>query len=133
MRKVRITILAACFLSGLLGFEQHVFAGQLAGEAPPTAQQVRLHRGQAERELQRMSATLNLTEEQKARILPILQRRNQQLKNLRANSLLPQGEARKQATAIRKSARRQIDLILTPEQKEERKARLQGKRIANRK
>jgi Spy/CpxP family protein refolding chaperone len=121
-------------LSGLLGLDYHLYAGQVAGEAPPAAPRARLHRGQAERELQRMSETLNLTEEQKTRIRPILQERNQQLKNLRENSLLPQGEARKKATAIRKSARRQIDLILTPEQKEERKARLQGirsKKIVN--
>ena len=68
-----------------------------------------------------MSHALNLTEEQKARILPVLQKRNQQLKDLRAKSSLPQGYARAKATEIRKSARRQINQILTPEQREKQK------------
>jgi Spy/CpxP family protein refolding chaperone len=100
-----------------------MFAGQVAGAAPPTARQARPRLGQAERELQRMSHALNLTEEQKARILPVLQKRNQQLKDLRAKSSLPQGYARAKATEIRKSARRQINLILTPEQREKQKMR----------
>jgi Spy/CpxP family protein refolding chaperone len=81
-----------------------------------------------------MSQTLNLTDDQVARIRPILQIRNKRLKDLRANSSLPQGYARTKATAIRKSARQQIDQILTPEQKEMRKAMRQGvrpKKIVN--
>jgi Spy/CpxP family protein refolding chaperone len=73
-----------------------------------------------------MSDALNLTEEQKARILPVLQERNQQLKDLRAKSSLPQGYARAKATEIRKSARRRIDQILTPEQREKQKTLRQG-------
>jgi Spy/CpxP family protein refolding chaperone len=103
-----------------------MFAGQVAGEAPPTARQARSHLGQAEREVQRMSHALNLTEEQKARILPVLQERNQQLKDLRAKSSLPQGYARAKATEIRKSARRKIDQILTPEQREKQKTLRKG-------
>jgi Spy/CpxP family protein refolding chaperone len=68
-----------------------------------------------------MSEALNLTGAQKARILPILEQRNQQLKAVRAQSSLSQGYARAKATEIRKSARRRIDLILTPEQREKQK------------
>jgi Spy/CpxP family protein refolding chaperone len=75
-----------------------------------------------------MSQTLNLTDDQVAKIRPILQIRNKQLKDLRANSALPQGEARTKATAIRKSARLQIDQILTPEQREKQKAIWRGVR-----
>ena len=120
--------MAACLLGGLVGVGQNIFAGQEAGGAPPTARRARPHRNQVERELQRMSQTLNLTDDQVARIRPILQIRNKQLKDLRANSSLPQGEARTKATAIHKSARQQIDQILTPEQKEKRKAMRRGVR-----
>jgi Spy/CpxP family protein refolding chaperone len=75
-----------------------------------------------------MSQALNLTDDQVAKIRPILQIRNKQLKDLRANSSLPQGEARTKATAIRKSARQQIDQILTPEQREKQKAIWRGVR-----
>jgi Spy/CpxP family protein refolding chaperone len=125
---MRILIVAACVLSGLVGIGQDMFAWQEAGEAPPTAQQARPARGRAERELQRMSERLNLTEEQKAKIRPILQERNKQLEDLRANSSLPQGEARAKATEIRKSARQQIDQILTPEQREKQKTMRRGTR-----
>jgi Spy/CpxP family protein refolding chaperone len=118
-----ILTLAACALYGLLGIEQNMLAGQEAGEALPTAQPVR---GRVERELQRMGERLNLTDQQKAKIRPILQQRNKQLEDLRANSSLPQGEARAKATAIRKSARQQIDQILTPEQREKQKAMRRG-------
>jgi Spy/CpxP family protein refolding chaperone len=128
MRGVWILTMAACVLGGLVGIGQSMFAGQDAGGAPPTAQRARPHGSQVERELQRMSQTLNLTEDQVAKIRPILQIRNKQLKDLRANSSLPQGYARTKATAIRKSARRQIDLILTPAQRERQKAMRRGVR-----
>ena len=120
--------MAACLLGGLVGVGQNISAGQEAGGAPPTAQRARPGRGQVERELQRMSQALNLTDDQVAKIRPILQIRNKQLKDLRANSSLPQGEARTKATTIRKSARQQIDQVLTPEQKEKQKAMRRGVR-----
>jgi Spy/CpxP family protein refolding chaperone len=73
-----------------------------------------------------MSKSLDLTDDQVAKIRPILQERNKQLDDLRAKSSLPQGEARSKATAIRKSARQQIDQILTPEQREKQKAMRRG-------
>ena len=122
MRRVWIYILAACTLIGLIGVAQGMFAAQEAGGAPPSAQQAPRPRGRVERQLQKMTETLNLTDDQVAKIRPILQNRNQQLKDLRADSSLPQGEARAEAAAIRRSARQQIDRILTPEQREKQKA-----------
>jgi Spy/CpxP family protein refolding chaperone len=122
MRRIWILTTVACVLGGLAGIAPNSFARQPAGEVPPPTSQARPHLGQTERELQKMSETLNLTEEQKVRIRPILQERNQQLKDLRAQSSLPQGYARKKATEIRKSARQRINLILTPQQREEQKA-----------
>jgi Spy/CpxP family protein refolding chaperone len=123
-----ILTVAAYVLSGLLGIGQSMFAGQGVGEAPPTAQQTRPARGRVERQLQRMRETLNLTDEQVAKIRPILRNRNKQLDDLRANSSLPQGEARAKAREIRKSARQRIDQILTPEQREKERAMRRGNR-----
>ena len=126
MRRIWILTTAACVLISLAGTGQEIFAGQEAGGAPATAQQAHPARGRVERELQRMSKSLNLTDDQVAKIRPILQIRNKQLEDLRAKSSLPQGEARTQATAIRKSARQQIDQVLTPEQREKQKAMRRG-------
>jgi len=128
MRRMWILTIAACVFGGLLGIGQNIFAGQEAGGVPPTAQQARPGRGRVERELQRMSQTLNLTDDQVARIRPILQNRNKQLEDLRAKSSLPQGYARTKATEVRRSARQQIDQILTPEQREKQKAMRRGGR-----
>ena len=126
MRGMWILTMAACVLGGLVGIGQSMFAGQEAGGAPPTAQQTRPPRGRVERELQRMSQTLDLTDDQVAKIRPILQNEYKQLEDLRSNSSLPQGYARAKATEIRKSAHRQIDQILTPEQREKQKAIRRG-------
>jgi Spy/CpxP family protein refolding chaperone len=123
-----ILTMAASVLSGLVGTGQNMFAGQEAGAAPQTAQRARPARGRVEGELQRMGERLKLTDEQKAKIRPILQNEYKQLEDLRANSSLPQGEARTKAAAIRKSARQQIGQILTPEQKEKQKAMRRGVR-----
>jgi protein CpxP len=128
MPKIWVRIMAACVLSGLAGIGQDMVAGQGASGAPPTAQQARPARGRVERQLQRMGERLNLTEEQKAKIRPILQNRNQQLEDLRAKSSLPQGMARAKAREIRRSARQQIDQILTPEQRDKQKVMRQGPR-----
>jgi len=128
MRRVWNYILAACILMGLIGVAQGMFAAQEAGGAPPSAQQAPRPRGRVERQLQRMTETLNLTDDQVAKIRPILQNRNQQLKDLRGDSSLPQGEARAKAAAIRRSAREQIDQILTPEQREMERAARRGVR-----
>ena len=128
MRRICIVTIVACFLGGLVGNGQSMFAGQEAGGGPPTAQQARPARGRVERELQRMSQTLNLTDDQVAKIRPILQNRNKQLEDLRAKSSLPQGMARAKAREIRRSARQQVDQILTPEQIEKQKAIRRGVR-----
>jgi Spy/CpxP family protein refolding chaperone len=122
MRKMWIQMITACVLSGLAGTGQAAVAGQETGGAPPTTKQVHPRRGRVEHELQRMRETLNLTDGQVAKIRPILQIRNKELRDLQADSSLPQGEARAKAAEIRRSARRLMDQILTPEQREKQKA-----------
>ena len=126
MRKIWHLLIATFLLSGWLGIVAR--AGQETGGAPPSAQQPHPPRGRVERELQRMRESLNLTDDQVDKIRPILDTRNKQLKDLRANSSLPQGEARARAAEIRRSARKQIDHLLTPEQRQKQKAIRRGVR-----
>ena len=126
MQRIWMCMMAACAMSGLVGIGQRTLAGQEAGGTPPTVQQARPARGRVERELERMRETLKLTDDQIAQIRPILENRNQTLKDLRGNSAMPQGEARAKAAQIRRSARKQIERILTPQQRQMQKAMRRG-------
>jgi len=77
-------------------------------------------RGQTaiEARLQRMTQQLNLTDQQREKIRPILRNEAERLKAVRSNSALTQGEARRRMRRIRMSTRQQISQILTPEQRE---------------
>ena len=128
MRTMWMQIIAA---SLLLAIGQPCVAGQEPPANPPTEEQARVPHGRVERQLQLMRETLSLTDEQAAQIRPILQTRNQQLKDLRANYSLPQGEARAKAAEIRRSAHRQIERILTPEQRQKQKAIRRGEYLGS--
>ena len=111
----------------VLALGQRWLAGQEPRATPPTEPQARMPHGRVEHQLQRMRETLNVTDDQVAKIKLILETRDQQLKDLRANYSLPQGEARAKAAEIRKSARKQIEHILTPEQRQKEKALRRGR------
>ncbi len=68
--------------------------------------------------LQRMSERLNLTDEQKEKIRPILQDQANQLKALREDTSLSPAQRREKRRKIGQATRKQIAQILTPEQKE---------------
>jgi transposase len=59
---------------------------------------------------------LNLTEEQKAKLQPILAEENQQLEALRSNTSMTQEQKFAKAKEIRETASPRIRAILTPEQ-----------------
>jgi len=125
MRKSLLQVIAISFL---LAVGRPCLAGQEPAPSPPTPQ-ARIPHGQVARQLERMRETLKLTDEQVAQIRPILETRNQQLKDLRANASLSQGEARAKAAQIRKSARRQVERTLTPEQRKMQKALRRGREV----
>ena len=121
------SLVRAMAISCLLAMGQTCFAGQEPAPSPPSKQPaVRMPHGPVERELERMRETLKVTDDQVAQIRPILEMREQKLKELRANASLPQGEARAKSAEIRKSARRHIERVLTPEQKRMQKELRRG-------
>jgi len=71
-----------------------------------------------QRMLQMLTKKLDLTDDQQAKILPILQAQADQLKALRGNDSLSDDDKRDQMRAIMQSTRKQIGDLLTPEQKE---------------
>jgi Spy/CpxP family protein refolding chaperone len=72
----------------------------------------------ADAHLQMLSEKLNLTEDQKAKLKPILQDQEQQMKGLHDDaSLTPEQKAAKKK-AIRATTHDQINAVLTPEQQE---------------
>jgi Spy/CpxP family protein refolding chaperone len=128
MRNLLVLFIA---ISSVLWVGQPWIAGQEPPSSPSTEQQPGVPHGRVERQLQQMRENLDLTDEQVAQIRPILLTRNQQLKDLRANYSLPQREARAKAAEIRKSARRQIERILTPEQRQKQKAIRRGEYLGS--
>ena len=75
-----------------------------------------------------MSARLNLTDEQKAKVRPILEDEVKQIMALRANTSLPPADRQAKVREIRQSTRQQIDQILTPEQKARRRENARQRR-----
>ena len=69
-------------------------------------------------ELRNLSQQLNLTEEQKEKLRPILMDEGEQLRTTRLNEHLPLDQKRAKMMEIRDSFRPKIAALLTPEQQE---------------
>jgi periplasmic protein CpxP/Spy len=75
------------------------------------------HNGEsADQHLQMLSEKLNLTDDQKATLKPILQDQMQQVKAVREDSSLSQEQKRAKMKSIHESLHDQINAVLTPEQ-----------------
>ena len=69
-----------------------------------------------EAHLQMLSEKLNLTEDQKAKLRPILQEQEQQLKAVHDDTSLSQEQKIAKKKAVHESFHEQINAVLTPEQ-----------------
>ena len=104
-----VVVLASCLL----------WAGQ-TNAAPQTSPQGHEAMGTSspEAHLQMLSEKLNLTEDQRAKLKPILQDQARQMKAVRDDpSLTPEQKAAKKK-AIHETTHDQINAVLTPEQQE---------------
>jgi periplasmic protein CpxP/Spy len=128
MRKIRMFLLAAGVLGACLGLGLVAFAGQAAAGAGQRGGRPGMRRESVDERLARMSERLNLTQEQKEKIRPILQHQVDQWKALRADTSLSEEDRRAKAREIGKSTHEQIEQILTPEQKEKMKEMMQKAR-----
>ena len=82
------------------------------------AAQSSMQRESVESKLQQISQQLNLSEEQKTKLKPILQDEVDQLKALKSNTSASSDDKLQKAKEIRAAHKEQIDAILTPEQKQ---------------
>jgi protein CpxP len=75
------------------------------------------HNGEsADQHLQMLSEKLNLTDDQKAKLSPILQDQMQRMKAVREDSSLSQEQKRAKMKSIHESLHDQISAVLKPEQ-----------------
>ena len=74
------------------------------------------HEESADQHLQMLSEKLNLTDDQKAKLRPILQDQMLQMKAVREDSSLSEEQKRAKMKSIHESSHDQINAVLTPEQ-----------------
>ena len=121
MQRTRIMAWLACAIGLLIGFATLAPAVQQPpqeGEGGPRKPRVM---SVVDRRLKRMTERLNLTDEQREKIRPILQGEADQFKVLREDKSLAQDERREKGHQIRQATNKQINEFLTPEQRAKRR------------
>ena len=103
-----LTVLLALTMSLLL-------AGQTPA-TPPAGHSAMTSANSPEAHLQMLSEKLNLTEDQKAKLRPILQDQAEQFKAVHDDSSLSQEQKSAKMKALHESFHEQINGVLTPEQ-----------------
>jgi hypothetical protein len=106
------------FALGMSGFGPcHAQAQSDAGDAaPPPA----MHQGaDPQRQIKRLSRKLQLTPQQAAQIEPILQNRQQQLAQLRADTSLTPRDRRSRLRAVLQQSNQQLQAVLSDSQRQQ--------------
>jgi len=125
------------FAVGLLSAAALAGAGTLAAQepsAPPhpsqegTAPTGKAAHGAVEMRLERLSQQLNLSDEQKAKIRPLLRHEMERIMQVRSNTSLSQGETQRRIQTIRRDTNQRISVFLTPEQKKQWQENRQAQR-----
>lgn len=130
-KKTQVLVLAVAVIAMLMALpviaqtpadQASQAASQAAGAASQAAQESTsaaadaTTRAKVQEKLQRLSSELNLTEDQKAKIKPILQNEVGQLKEVHNDSSLSTDQKQSKMQDIHSSAKTQINEILTPDQ-----------------
>jgi Spy/CpxP family protein refolding chaperone len=119
MPKFGRLLAAALLLAGSVALAQD---SDPAAPAQPGARYDQRRRDQAEDRLRRMSKELNLTEDQKEKLKPILEDEVQQMKTAQADTSLTSQQRRKKMRGIHKTFEPQVQAVLTPEQRDKLKS-----------
>lgn len=128
-----INKLGAPFFAALLflGCSVTVRAQEGGTEASPA--QNTMHRGPRANRLERLGKQLNLTDEQKTKVGPILDDEAKQMRSVRGDASLSQQQRQEKMKQLHETADSQINDLLTPEQqkkfaelKAQQKARHEG-------
>ena len=121
MKSTKTLFLTALAVGGLLACGTVANAGDTTNtppSTPPAGGPPAGQRGPGMRgpTLDQLAATLKLTDEQKAKVKPILDARDQKLKDLRADTTLSPEDRRTRMQAIRDDMATQMKAVLTPDQ-----------------
>jgi Spy/CpxP family protein refolding chaperone len=138
MRKFWTTALAACTLSLAIIVPARAFPQQQdapppsnPGDQPPPPSGKPGHGGNMEKRLDVMTQQLNLTNDQRDKLRPILKQETERIKEIRSNPNLTQNEIHKKTQMVRKSTRQQIAQVLTPDQNKQWREIQEGHHAAN--
>lgn len=96
-------------------------------QAPTPPAPGRHHAGKIGGKLQKMAASLGLSDAQKAQMRPILQSARQQAKAIRADTTLTPAARQAKMKDLRRSTRQQTMAVLTPAQRQKLKSMRPGK------
>jgi protein CpxP len=126
---------------GLLNIALLAWAEVLAAQEPsaaprPSQDETSIgrsaHGNAVEVRLERLSQQLNLTNEQKAKIRPVLRHETERIVQVRSNTSLSQGETQRRIRLIRGDTHQRIGQFLTAEQKKQWQETSQAQRSAPR-
>jgi Spy/CpxP family protein refolding chaperone len=121
-RKIKLMIAASMLLVSGIAYSQ--MSGQSGQQMPPSqpsqppATSQATPSNEVQDALTRISTELNLTEDQKGKLKPILENELSQLVGLRNDTSMSTDVKQTKAKAIHESANSQISAILTPEQQQ---------------
>lgn len=119
-RKTMLIVTLSAFTLGILAMVllsiRTAFPAPLPQSSAQPGQQRGMRWGRRGNELSRLSKELNLTDEQKAKVKPILQNEHKQMAALRNDASLSRQEKRAKFMDIRSKTLDQIHPILTEEQ-----------------
>jgi Spy/CpxP family protein refolding chaperone len=121
--------LTSVFAIALLGTTALTPAGIVAAQEPsapphppqegtaPTGKPA--HGGAVEMRMEKLSQQINLTDEQKTKIRPLLRHETERIREVRSNTSLSQGETQRRIKLIRGDTNQRMGEFLTPEQKKQ--------------
>ena len=131
MRRIRMLTLAVCALSTAMILELSAVARPQAAQQPPPSQagpHMPPGRESVEQRVERLSKELDLTQEQRENIRPVIEEQMKQMRALREDSSLTQEQRREKAMAAMKETHEKVEAILNPEQREKLKQHMQQMR-----
>jgi len=110
------TTLRFSTLTTLVVLSVALLLGGQTAQAPQTAPSTGHSAMSADAHLQMLSEKLNLTDDQKGKLKPILQDQEQQLRTVNDDTSLTQEQKTAKKKALHESFHEQINAVLTPEQ-----------------
>ena len=115
MRSTRLGALAVLTTCAVLGFARPVLADP-NGSSPTPSQTQNVRQSRWEKQFERFSKTLNLTEDQQEKIKSIFEDQAEQLQAVGSDKSLSQQDKREKVKAIHTATDEKIEPFLTPDQ-----------------